>query len=178
MKTLKLTDKDFKDVDGFKEYMGTENLQNFDGNIEVEAGVGHIRVTSIKVSGYLWIKAGYSIKAGDSIKAGNWIEAGDSIEAGDWIKAGDSIKAIRGGINAGLSITCKGLLKFKLKLFAGISPYSWNENCSKTVTCGKLDGNVVYGTVIETGLNKDVTVEKETIELNGKKYQLVEEEQP
>lgn len=62
------------------------------------------------------------------------------------------IEALRGGITAGLNISCNGLLRFKLRLFAGTSPYSWNEDCSKEVKCGKLEGNVVYGDIIETGL--------------------------
>jgi len=171
MKTLKLQAKDFKEVNGYKEYIGKEDLSNFDGNLEFEANLGLIKVSSIEVTGYISIKAGDWIKAGGSIKAGGWIEADG------WIKAGTSIKAIRGGVTAGLQITCTGLLKFKLRLFAGTSPDSWDENCSKEVRCGKLEGNVVYGDVIETGLPDEeiATEEKEVIELNGKKYQLIEE---
>ena len=170
MRTLRLTSKDFKEVDGYKEYTGKEDLTNFEGNLEVEANIGWMKFLRIKVSGYIlieagnwikvgdwieaggWIEAGNSIEAGDSIKAGNWIKAGDSIEAGGWIEAGDWIEAVHGGITCGLQLTCKGLLKFNLRLFAGTSPYSWNEIADKTVTCGKLDGNVVHGDVVETGL--------------------------
>jgi hypothetical protein len=59
-------------------------------------------------------------------------------------------------------------------LFAGVTPYSWQEDADKSVTCGKLEGNVVYGDVTETGLPEEKTETKsddaEVIELNGKKY--------
>jgi len=239
MTTLELTSKDFKQVGEYKEYIGKEDLTNFEGNLEVEPNLGRLKFTSIEVSGYIWIetgnwietdgsikagdsitvggsietggsikaggwveaygqitadgsiieargwiKAGTSIKASGSIEAGGWIEAGGSIEAGGWIeaggsiKAGDSIGAKTGGIRAGLQVTCKGLLKFKLRLFAGTSPYSWRAGADKSVTCGKLEGNVVYGDVIETELSNKVETkasETETIVLNGKTYRLVED---
>ena len=173
MRTLKLTAKDFKTVDGYKEYTGREDLTDFEGNLEFEADLGWMKFGRIKVSGYILIEAGGSIEAGDwieaggSIKAGDWIKAGGWIEAGGSIKAGGSIEAVRGGILAGLYIKCTGILKFKLRLFAGVSPYSWNENCSKEVTCGKLEGNVVYGDVTETGIPDD---KQETIEIGGITY--------
>jgi len=236
MTTLQLTSKDFKQVGEYKEYIGKEDLTNFEGNLEVKSNLGRLKFTRIEVSGYIWIetgnwigtdgsiksgdsitvggsietggsikaggwveaygqitadgsieargwiKAGTSIKAGGSIEAGGWIEAGDSIKAGDsietggLIKAGDSIEAETGGIRSGLQVTCKGLLKFKLRLFAGTSTYSWRADVDKSVTCGKLEGNVVYGDVIETGLPDEVeTKVSETIVLNGKTYRLVED---
>jgi hypothetical protein len=171
--------KNQKDLDKFKDGYGYV----IEGNAEFQFSAEF--TGRLKVTGYLWIKAGDSIEAGGSIEAGSWIEAGDwikaggSIEAGGWIKAGgwieagSSIKAgswieaVLGGITCGLSITCRGLLKFKLKLFAGTSPYSWNANCSKEVKCGKLEGNVVYGDVIETGLPD---APKETITIGGIEY--------
>ena len=168
MKTYKITNQ--KDLDKFKDEYGYK----IDGNAEFSYTA--IFEGRLSVEGYLsikagdWIEAGGSIKAGGSIEAGGWIEAGEwikagysitaggsitasnSITAGDSITAGGSIKVLRGGITAGLNISCNGLLKFKLRLFAGTSPYSWNEDCSKEVKCGKLEGNVVYGDIIETGL--------------------------
>jgi hypothetical protein len=135
--------KNQKDLDKFKDGYGYV----IEGNAEFQFSAEF--TGRLKVTGYLWIKAG------DWIKAGSWIEAGSSIEA------------VLGGITCGLSITCRGLLKFKLKLFAGTSPYSWNANCSKEVKCGKLEGNVVYGDVIETGLPD---APKETITIGGIEY--------
>ena len=181
MKTLKLTDKDFKKVGTYREYIGKENLADFEGNIEFAGDLGRIKLVHLKASGYISIEAGDSIEAGGSIEAGDWIEAGGSIKAGDWIRAGgwieagDSIEAVRGGICTGLYITCKGLLRFKLRLFAGTMPYSWIGDADTTVTCGKLEGNVAYGDVIETGLPDDKSDTTETIELNGKTYKLVSE---
>ena len=54
MTTLKLQAKDFKEVNGYKEYIGKEDLSNFDGNLEFEANLGWIRVSSIKVTGYIF----------------------------------------------------------------------------------------------------------------------------
>ena len=64
-------------------------------------------------------------------------------------------------------------MKFALKLFAGISPYSWNSDVKNTVTCGKLEGNVVYGTVAETGL--PVIKKNETINIGGEEYEVTDE---
>ena len=150
MRTLKLTAKDFKTVDGCKEYTGKEDLTNFEGNLEFEADLGWMKFGNIKVSGYILI------------------------EAGSWIEAGSSIEAVNGGITCGQQLTCKGLLKFKLRLFAGVSPYSCQENANNTVTCGKLEGNVVYGKVVETGLPDEP---KETITIGGIEYDKEEVEQ-
>ena len=64
-------------------------------------------------------------------------------------------------------------------MFAGISPYSSYDNCSNDVTCGKLDGKVVYGNVIETGLPEEADAPEEpkdkfVTDEDGKKYKLVE----
>ena len=163
MKTLVLKAKDFKEVNGYKEYQGKEDLTNFEGNLEFEADLGWIKFLRLKVSGYILIKAGGSIKAGDWIEAGGWIEA------------------VNGGITLGLNLVCTGLLKFKLRLFAGTSPYNWNEICSKEVKCGKLEGNVVYGDVVETGLPESESAEasddktEESFTIDGKKYIVTDE---
>jgi len=125
----------------------------------------------IKAGGF--IEAGYSIKAGDSIKAGGFIEAGGSIKAGGSIEAGDSIKAGGSieagycyGIQAGLSIICKGTLSFGLKAFAGICTWKEITDEEKTITCSKLEGGgvVEYGILKETGESDtvEITVEGKT----------------
>ena len=154
MRTYKITS--LKELDKFKDDLG----YTIDGNAEFSFNV--VLDGRLKVEGYLWIEAGSSIEAGD------WIEAGDSIEAGSWIKAGGWIEVLRGGITVGTSLSCKGSLKFALKLFAGTSPYSWCADCSKEVRCGKLEGGtIVYGDLVETGLPD---APKETIEIGGIKY--------
>jgi len=120
------------------------------------------------------IKAGWSIKAGESIESGGsiesgWsIEAGGSIEAGESIEAGGSIKAGESieaggyhGISAGLSISCKGLLKYGLKCFAGICTWRDITDEEKTITCNKHEGgSIEYGILKETGI-VDMIEEKE-----------------
>ena len=155
MKTLQLTAKDFKQSESYwKDYIGSEDLSDFQGNIEIEENLGYVNFAKIKVSGFIFAKAGTGIKAGEGIEAGWGIKAGEGIEAGS-------------GIEAGLSITCKLLLSFKYKLFAGICYWRDVTDDEKTVTCGKLDGHVEYGIVKEVGM-PDEAIAKE-VNLSGKK---------
>ena len=96
-------------------------------------------------------------------------EAGGYIKAGKYIEAGGSF-----GIVAGLQITCEGVLYFGLKCFAGICTWREISEDEKTITCAKKEGNGVieYGILKETGIKEES--QKEVIELNGKKYQLIE----
>ena len=67
MRTLVIAAADLKDG----EYIGTENLAEFDGNVEVEGSLGTVRFRgALSVRGYIWAKAGSSIDAGEEIKAG------------------------------------------------------------------------------------------------------------
>jgi len=124
-----------------------------------------------------WIEAGDSIEAGYSIKAGGSIEAGDSIEAGSWIEAGDWIKAgswieagSSYGISAGLQITCKGILKYGLKCFAGVCVWREITDEEKTITCGKHEGGrIEYGILCETGLEESKITE---CVIKGKTYKV------
>lgn len=71
MKTLRLTAKDFKYTENYwKEYIGKEDVSDYDGNIEIEAKLGYIRFNSIKAKGYILAEAGSGIKAGFGIEAG------------------------------------------------------------------------------------------------------------
>ena len=161
MKTLKLTAKDFKKSDSYwKDYIGAESVADYDGHIEIEANLGWVRFDSIAAKGHVFAEAGTGIKAGWGIKAGEGIKAG-------W------------GIEAGLTITCKLTLKFAYKIFAGIC--YWRKDLTdddKMITCGKLEGGeVAYGIVKEIGLPDEKPVAKDRqIEIDGKKYKLVEVE--
>jgi len=165
---LKLTAADFKEVPGtyYREYCGKVDLSTeFDGSVEIEGGLGWVYFPKLWVRKHITasagsgIEAGSGIKAGEGIKAGWGIRAGSGIEAGEGIKAGSGIEAGWGieagsGILAGLSITCKKVLSFRFRLFAGVAVYKQTvTDEEKRVTCGRLDGGeVVYGQVVELGM--------------------------
>ena len=89
------------------------------------------------------------------------IKAGGSIEAGEYIEAGGSY-----GIIAGLSITCKGILSFGLKAFAGICSWMEISDEDKTITCGKLgSGTIEYGILRETGVEESDDKTQEAMRL-------------
>ena len=110
MQTLKLTSKDFKQSDSYyKDYIGKTDVSDFDGNIEIEGGLGYTKFNSLKAKGYILAEAGSGIEAGDGIEAGSGIKAGWGIKAGSGIEAGSGIKAGWGieagdGIEAGWGI--------------------------------------------------------------------------
>ena len=161
MKTLRLTAKDFKYTENYwKEYIGKEDVSDYDGNIEIEAKLGYIRFNSIKAKGYILAEAGSGIKAGWGIKAGGSIEAGWGIEA-------------VGGIEAGLNITCKLSLNIAYRIFAGIALWKKEvEESEKTITCGKLEhGEVCYGILKETGIPGEKKTHAE-ITIDGAVYVL------
>jgi hypothetical protein len=143
MKTLKLGKDDFKKrKDSYlSDYIGKEDISDFDGYLEIEANLGWVFFQSVKVSGGLGIEAGSGIEAGWGIKAGWGIEAGSGIKAGL-------------GIEAGLGIACKLSLKCSYRIFAGLA--LWKKEVSdeeKTVSCKRLEGGgkVEYGILKETG---------------------------
>ena len=181
MAKLTLTEKDFKKTDNYwSEYIGKTDVSDYKGNITIEGDLGWVRFNSIKLSGYLiaeagtGIEAGWGIEAGEGIKAGTGIKAGDGIEAGTGIKAGTGIEA-GWGIVSGLSITCKLVLSFNYRLFAGITWFKNTDIEEKTITCGKLKGGTVcYGDVTETGL-PDEPKETEKINIGGKDYEVTSE---
>ena len=143
----------------------------------IEAGKSIEAGGSIKAGGS--IEAGGSIKAGGFILAGEFILAGKSIEAGEYIKAGWSIKAggsIKAGefagISAGIYITAKTTITAGLKIFAGTCVWRTISDKEKTITCTSIKG----GATVEYGIINliDTPKEDEIIELNGKKYKLIE----
>jgi len=163
MQTYKINTQE--EMEQFKDDLGF----NVDGNLEVNCTLDF--KGRLLVKGYLLIKAGYSIKAGGSIEAGDSIEAGSWIEAGDWIKAGSWIEAGSSyGISAGLQITCKGILKYGLKCFAGVCVWREITDEEKTITCGKHEGGrIEYGILCETGLEESKITE---CVIKGKTYKV------
>ena len=106
MKTYTITKKDLNDKN---EYIGKEDLTDFNGNIETDENLGRVLFYILCVKGRILFKAGCGIEAGWGIKAGCGIEVGWGIEAGCGIEAGDGIKAGWGieagdGIKAGCGI--------------------------------------------------------------------------
>ena len=100
MKTIKLTEKDFKDG----VYCGKEDLSNIEGNLEIEKG-GWCRFDGyISAKGYIYaegdiLKSGYGITAGLKIFAKTTISATMRIFAGTapWSWVGDEEKKIECG---------------------------------------------------------------------------------
>ena len=180
MKTLKITAKDIKKSGSYwSDYVGKEDVSNYDGHIEIEGGLGYVRFAGyIRATGRIFaeagsgIKAGWGIKAGEGIKAGSGIEAGSGIKAGEGIKAGWGIKA-GSGIEAGLIISCNLSLAIGYRIFAGLA--LWRKEVTdeeKTITCGKLEnGEVCYGILKEIGMpdEKEATNPKE-ITIDGAVY--------
>src|SRR3990167_7268221 len=152
------------DLNGKNEYIGKEDVSDYDGSIEIAGELGCVVFASLKAKGRIEAKSGSGISAGDGISAGSGISAGWGISAGSgisagWgISAGDGISAGCGisagdGISAGLSITCKKVLKVGFRIFAGTS--KWRKEVTdeeKTITCKKLEsGKVEYGLLFGTG---------------------------
>ena len=140
MKTLVITSADIKKSDLYwSDYVGAEDVSDFDGHIKIEANLGYINFSSIKVSGSIVANNGSGIEAGWGIKAGAGIKAGWGIKAG-------------AGIEAGLFITCKLVLKVSCRVFAGLA--IWKKevtNEEKTITCKRLEGGIIsYGILKET----------------------------
>ena len=155
--------KNQKDLEKHKDEFG----YHIKGNAEFEINGIMEFDDQLKIDGYLYIKAGGSIKAGEFIKAGGSIEAGEFIkaggsieagwyiDAGGYIKAGEFIKA-KQGITAFLHITCKLSLNVGLRIFAGVCNWRNITDKDKTITCKKLEnGEIAYGILNETGLEKE-----------------------
>jgi hypothetical protein len=82
MNTLKLTAKDFKKSAGnyLSDYVGSEDVTNHEGHIDIEADLGWIRfAASLKTSGHIFAKAGTGIEAGGGNEAGG--EGGEGEKA-------------------------------------------------------------------------------------------------
>ena len=154
MKTLKLTAKDFKKSTSYwKDYIGKEDVSDFQGHIEIEGNLSYVRFEKLKALGHIWAEAGTGIKAGEGIEAGEGIKAGTGIKAG-W------------GIEAGWSIKCKFTLCIGLRIFAGLCLWRTPTQDELLIECGKLEkGEVCYGTLKEIGMPEE---EKPEVSLKGK----------
>lgn len=65
MKTLKLTEKDFKQSGSYwKDYIGKEDVSDYDGHIEIDGRLSYVRFVKISAKGHIFAKAGTGIKAG------------------------------------------------------------------------------------------------------------------
>ena len=170
MKTLKLTAKHFRKSGSYwSDYVGSEDVSDFNGSIEIEENLGYVKFEKLSATGNIYakagsgilvsqdIQAGWGLQAGEEIEAVGGIEAGGSIKAGGDIQAGWSIKAgwgieAGGGIQAGIRIACKSSLTVGTRIFAGLA--LWKEGISdeeKTITCKELrSGKVEYGILKET----------------------------
>lgn len=116
MKVLRITAKDFDEKGFFK-----KRDCIFDGNIEIDEGLGCVKFRSIIAKGYIFSKAGSGIEAGLGIKAGS-------------------------GIEAGLSISCSKDISCKYGIFAGICFWKEITNEDKTITCSSIkSGKVEFG---------------------------------
>ena len=81
MNVLKITAEMVKDG----AYVGDVDVSEYDGSIEIDAGLGTVRFAGrISAKYNIIAKAGSGIKAGEGIKAGWGIEAGFSISA-KWV---------------------------------------------------------------------------------------------
>ena len=126
-----------------------DTVMEIDGDLEVEGSF--FFAGAVKITGTL--KAGFSIRLGRGISAGCGISAGRGISAGWGISAGDSI-------SAGFFVTCKFVLKFTLRIFAGTCYWKMPTDEEKTITCGKfVGGELAYGILNETGIPAKTEVE-------------------
>ena len=146
MKILKLTAKDFKNTNSYyKEYCGSENVTDFNGHLEIEGNLGWVKFTSVKVSGYIVVKAGSGIEAGEGIKAGLIITCKLSLKFAYRIFA--------------------GICYWRKEL----------KDEDKLITCGKFEGGeVAYGILKEIGLPKDKVAGEtsEVLDLSDKEVEV------
>ena len=126
MKTLVLGKDQFKKDGCYNEYIGTEDLSDFQGHLEIEADLGWTLFAHIRVSGYILAKSGSGISAGEGISAGD-------------------------GISAGLTIICKKVLNFRFQIFAGVCRWKKTNDEDKKIQCLRLEGGeVAYGILEES----------------------------
>jgi hypothetical protein len=151
MKTLKLTKKHFK----YSKYIGSVDLSDYDGSIEIVSNLGTVKFTSLKVTGSIVAGVGTGISAGEGISAGRYIYAGEGISAGRGIYAGRGISAGLGisagygisagegisagrGISVGTGISAGRGIQVKFSICAGLSIVCTILNVGVNIFAGTL----------------------------------------
>src|SRR3990167_2120627 len=110
------------DLNGKNEYIGKEDVSDYDGSIEIAGELGCVVFASLKAKGRIEAKSGSGISAGDGISAGLCITCKKVLKVGFRIFAGTS--------------------KWRKEV----------TDEEKTITCKKLEsGKVEYGLLVETG---------------------------
>ena len=134
-------------LDEHNNYIGDIDVSNAQLWIELEWNLWCVKFKSIGTTKYVYAQAG------------TWIEAGEWIKAGWWIVAG-------------LYIKCKQLLKFKLRLFAGVCRRREITDTDMVVECWKLDGKVVHWIVKELGMQDELRMagKSVTVTIDWKEY--------
>ena len=129
MKTLVIT-QDLLNANG--EYIGADEVSQFDGHIEIAADLGVVKFSAgLRATGRIRSGAGSGIKAGEGIEAGEGIKAGEGIEAG-------------GGIKAGLSINSKTVAA-GLRIFAGLYMWRIPEPQEMEIKAELRGGTIAHG---------------------------------
>ena len=117
MKTLSITQDQLNDNG---EYIGADDVSQFDGHIEIAANLGVVRFSA-------GLQATGRIKSGD----GSGIKAGDGIEAGL-------------GIKAGLSIDSKTVAA-RLRIFVGLCMWRIPEPQEMEIRAELRCGTIAHG---------------------------------
>ena len=117
MKTLVIT-QDLLNANG--EYIGADEVSQFDGHIEIAADLGVVKFSA-------GLRATGRIRSG----AGSGIKAGEGIEAG-------------GGIKAGLSINSKTVAA-GLRIFAGLYMWRIPEPQEMEIKAELRGGTIAHG---------------------------------
>lgn len=143
-------------LDETNNYIGSVDLTDFDGAIEIEENLGTVKFLSLNASFYILAKAGSGIEAEGSINAGECIESRWGIEAGGCINAG-------GGIKAGECIEAEGDIKAEecieaeedIKAGWGINA-GWDIKAGGSINAGEgigAGGGINAGEGINAGLS-------------------------
>ena len=139
------------------EYIGTVDLSNFDGAIEIGADLGWVKFKALVATKYIVAKAGSGIEAGWGIEAGSDIKAGWGIKAGEGIEAGWGIKA-GWGIEAGLKISAKWITA-KLRIFAGLCLWRIPTEEETEVAAELREGVIAFGKHVEPAKTDEPAVQ-------------------
>ena len=133
MKTLVIT-QDLLNANG--EYIGADEVSQFDGHIEIAADLGVVKFSAgLRATGRIRSGAGSGIKAGEGIEAGWGIKAGSGIEAGD-------------GIEAGFSISAKWVSS-RLRIFAGLCLWRLPRPEEAQIHAELRSGTIAFGELVE-----------------------------